>query len=260
MFSSFSVRTKDTKGDDNTYSNTNAGVQIWRCYTAACDSKEPIAWLQGSLSLPQVYSSSTGFLKMTFTTDNWGFVDSGFTGRWSIHPATGTVVEIGGPDFDNNNVCPFANDGVCNDPVMTYGGTCAEEYLPPRYPAPRQVWIDKTTAWGNNVLGTFSDGSGDYENNEDCWWLIEAPGSAQITVRFLSFNTEKNYTKKYDGTVDTAYVDRVQIWRCDTAACESDSTELIASISGSASEAWDEIQVRPQGSIISCDVDLWWSA
>ena len=75
------------------------------------------------------------------------------------------------------------------------------------------------TSW----LGTFSDGNGDYEDNEDCWWLIEAPGSAIITVSFSSFNTEYG-------------ADYVKIYRCDTVACESDSTELIASLSGSS---WD---------------------
>jgi hypothetical protein len=68
---------------------------------------------------------------------------------------------------------------------------------------------------------TFSDGSGDdnYEDNADCWWLIEAPG-AEISVSFSSFETESGY-------------DYVSIFRCVTAACES--TERIARLSGTLS-------------------------
>ena len=62
--------------------------------------------------------------------------------------------------------------------------------------------------------GTFSDGSGNsnYDNNEDCWWLISAPGG-DISVSFSSFDTESGY-------------DYVSIYRCDTATCD-DSSEIL---------------------------------
>ena len=79
------------------------------------------------------------------------------------------------------------------------------------------------------VSGTFSDGSGygnNYGNNEDCWWLIAAPGTDTISVSFSSFRTESGD-------------DYVRIFRCDTAACETDSTERIASLSGSSVSSSD---------------------
>ena len=84
---------------------------------------------------------------------------------------------------------------------MTCGGTCVEDCP--------------------SSSRTFSDGSGDddYEDNADCWWLIEAPG-AEISVSFSSFETESDY-------------DYVSIFRCVTAACES--TERIARLSGTLS-------------------------
>ena len=59
------------------------------------------------------------------------------------------------------------------------------------------------------MSGTFSDGSGNYGNNENCWWLIEAPG--EIRVSFSSFDTESNY-------------DNVSIYRCN---CESSSQRIL---------------------------------
>ena len=67
--------------------------------------------------------------------------------------------------------------------------------------------------------GTISDGSGSYNNNEDCWWLIAAPG-AEISVRFSSFNTESGY-------------DYVKIY---TSSSE-DASDRIASLSGSGSSS-----------------------
>ena len=87
---------------------------------------------------------------------------------------------------------------------VTCGGTCGAGCSPS----------------SEGTSGTFSDGSGDsdYGNNEDCWWLISAPGE-DISVSFSSFDTESGY-------------DYVSIDRCDTAACES--TERIGRLSGSS--------------------------
>ena len=80
--------------------------------------------------------------------------------------------------------------------TMTCGGSCGDGCAPT----------------SGAMSGTFSDGSGNYGNNENCWWLIEAPG-AEISVSFSSFNTE-------------SCCDRVYIYRCDTAECVSPSQIL----------------------------------
>ena len=59
-------------------------VSIYRCDTATCDgSSERILREAGTLSPSNVYSSSTGFLKVTFTSDS-SSTRSGFTAEWSV--------------------------------------------------------------------------------------------------------------------------------------------------------------------------------
>lgn len=58
--------------------------------------------------------------------------------------------------------------------------------------------------------GTFTDGSGsiNYENNLDCFWLIQPTGANTITLNFSSFATEANYDTVivYDGNSTSAPV------------------------------------------------------
>ena len=75
--------------------------------------------------------------------------------------------------------------------TVTCGGSCGDGCAPT----------------SGAISGTFSDGSGNYGNNENCWWLIEAPG-AEISVSFSSFDTE-------------SCCDHVSIYRCATAECAS---------------------------------------
>ena len=70
------------------------------------------------------------------------------------------------------------------------------------------------------MWGIFSDGSGNYGNNENCWWLIES--GSEISVSFSSFDTESGY-------------DYVSVYRCDTAACGS--SQRILRHSGSLSSS-----------------------
>ena len=49
-----------------------------------------------------------------------GYAQVGDAGRGPLKLGeVGTVVEIGGQAFDNTNVCPFSNDGACDDPGHT---------------------------------------------------------------------------------------------------------------------------------------------
>ena len=61
------------------------------------------------------------------------------------------------------------------------------------------------------MSGTFSDGSGSYGNNENCWWLIAAQAGAEIRVSFSSFSTESGY-------------DYLSIYTCN---CESSSQRIL---------------------------------
>jgi len=93
---------------------------------------------------------------------------------------------------------------------MTCGGTCGGGCSP-----------------SEALSGTFSDGSGDsdYDNSEDCWWLIAAEG--EIRVSFSSFSTELQN-------------DIVYIYACDTAACEPERRAEIARLYGSSVSLSDE--------------------
>jgi hypothetical protein len=59
--------------------------------------------------------------------------------------------------------------------------------------------------------GTVSDGSDDYLNNADCYWVISVPGTT-ITLTFTRLDTEESF-------------DFVSVHSCPTAACAS-TTEL----------------------------------
>ncbi len=57
--------------------------------------------------------------------------------------------------------------------------------------------------------GVFDDGSGNtanYDNNQNCSWLIQPPLASSITLNFILFNTEaaNDVVKVYDGTSSTA--------------------------------------------------------
>ena len=65
--------------------------------------------------------------------------------------------------------------------------------------------------------GSFSEGSNNYDNNEDCRWLISSTADTEIELSFSSFNTESGY-------------DYVTINRCSSASCSS--PEQLVKLSG----------------------------
>lgn len=58
-------------------------VRIYQCDTAACSQPQLISTHSGSSPPPGVYTSSTGVLKVTFTSDS-SVTDSGFTATWTL--------------------------------------------------------------------------------------------------------------------------------------------------------------------------------
>ena len=66
--------------------DTEAGydyVTINRCTSSLCSSVEQIARLSGSMSSSKVYTSSTGYLQVLFTSDD-SVLGSGFVATWGI--------------------------------------------------------------------------------------------------------------------------------------------------------------------------------
>ncbi len=58
-------------------------LNIYRCSSASCSSQTQIDQRSGSLGAPIIYTSMTGFLKVTFTSD--GLTSkSGFSGTWNL--------------------------------------------------------------------------------------------------------------------------------------------------------------------------------
>ena len=60
----------------------------------------------------------------------------------------------------------------------------------------------------SNPTGTFNDGSasGNYGNNQECYWFISPPCASSVTLSFTQFNTELNYDGiiVYNGWDNTA--------------------------------------------------------
>ena len=68
--------------------------------------------------------------------------------------------------------------------------------------------------------GNISDGPGNYDNGEDCTWVLVAEdGVSPISLTFTSFETESGY-------------DFVTIYSCETANCSSMTEHLVARLDG----------------------------
>ena len=70
-------------------------VTIYQCISASCSLQTQILRQSGFLSASNVYTSTTGFLKVTFTSDG-SVVRSGFIGTWSLksRPCAATAPPI----------------------------------------------------------------------------------------------------------------------------------------------------------------------
>lgn len=154
---------------------------------------------------------------------------------WLIQPIGATSVTL---NFDEFDLEPASVDGQSIfDAVEVYDGTSVNApllgrfsgiNLPPsltssgasmyvRFYSDEAVTASGWSAYytstytdycsGSNTLtapsGSFSDGSGgnDYNNNADCYWLIQPPNASSINLDFTSFDVENNYdgVVVYDG-------------------------------------------------------------
>ncbi len=85
-------------------------VSIDRCKSASCSPKTQILRQSGSLSASNVYTSTEGFLKVTFTSDG-STSKSGFTGSWNLvspskfsEPEDCKVIYVGSPVLLNARI------------------------------------------------------------------------------------------------------------------------------------------------------------
>lgn len=161
---------------------------------------------------------------------------------WLIQPTGASSVIL---NFTSMDVEPPSSDGLSiYDAVEVYDGPNANAPLigrymggtipPPIYSSGGSLFVkfysDLTVTrggWdayytssytdycnGTTTLtapsGTFADGSGGnlYNNNADCFWLIQPPGAQSISLDFPSFATELNYDGVivYDGSTTAAPV------------------------------------------------------
>jgi Zn-dependent metalloprotease len=161
---------------------------------------------------------------------------------WLIQPTGASSVIL---NFTSMDVEPPSSDGLSiYDAVEVYDGPNANapligRYLggtipPPIYSSGGSLFVkfysdltETRSGWdayytssytdycnGTTTLtapsGTFADGSGAnlYNNNADCFWLIQPPGAQSISLDFPSFATELNYDGVivYDGATTAAPV------------------------------------------------------
>ena len=101
--------------------------------------------------------------------------------------------------------------------------------------------------------GSFSEGSDNYDNNEDCRWLISSTANAEIELSFSSFNTESGY-------------DYVTINQCASASCSS--PEQLARLSGDSvisaqkyvsSTGWLQVRFQSDGSVTRSGFEARWN-
>ena len=88
---------------------------------------------------------------------------------------------------------------LCATAVVTCGGSCGERN-------------NGCLPSSGTISGTFSDGDGDYQANEDCWWLISTTPGNIISVRFYSFAVS---------------YDTVRIYACKESTCASTSSTQV---------------------------------
>ncbi len=151
--------------------------------------------------------------------------------KWVIAPAGATQISLTFTSFDTepNYDTVFVYDGPDDTfPVLAtwWGNT-----LPPvinttagigamcikfktdasqtaaGWSANYQAYGNAPTCGGGTILstptGSFTDGSGsgNYGNNQNCYWFISPPCASSVTLSFSQFNTEQNYDGivVYDG-------------------------------------------------------------
>jgi hypothetical protein len=174
------------------------------CGSASCSPGTLIMRHSGSLGSASVYTSDTGFLKVTFTSDD-SATRSGFTGTWSVvadpvctdceagkHQAAAGATACATCGVGTYSGAPASS--VCSSCSAGKYNVRAGLYLPT---------VDLTCGGakcGSSCVpragassGTISDGPGLHSNNVNCWWLLATTAGAEIRISFPEFELEEEY-------------------------------------------------------------------
>ena len=202
-------------------------VIIDQCTSALCPTPEQLDLLTGRLydaDLPKVYKTTTGFLRITFTSDV-SMVNPGFEAVWAVKSS----------DFlceacPENTFQPNIGSDICKD--------CLASSYQPNIgsvqcicsPAHRLRYLtaDVTCSGGCGCVSTLNSSTGvirssitgNYQDNRNCIWMISS--TADVEIQFTSFVTEEDF-------------DKVVIARCTSALCPI--PEQLGLLTGSLSPA-----------------------
>ena len=171
------------------------------------------------------YCSGTTYLTATSGTftdgsGNANYLDNSIC-EWVIAPPGANQITINFPTFDTeagyDSVCVYDGPDTTASLLMTWwgntlpptinssgGAMCVKFYSDASVSA--TGWSASYTTTGitptcsdgtilSSPTGSFSDGSssGNYGNNQLCYWFIAPPCANTVTLSFSAFNTELNY-------------------------------------------------------------------
>jgi len=206
---------------------TSSGNELFITFTS--DENETYAGWEAS------YTSTPSRCE-TILTNAYGYFSDG-SGEsnyeydqdcsWLIQVEDGNIIELSFTSFDTEYDFDFVKVYDGNSTESTHIGTFSGSSIPDNITSSgNELFITFTSddyenyaGWeatytsfnvsgcGNSTLifpsGSFSDGSGEsnYENNQDCSWLIQVEDDNIIDLSFTSFYTEEGYdfVTVYDG-------------------------------------------------------------
>jgi hypothetical protein len=174
-------------------------VTINRC-TSSSSCVERVARLSSSsVSQSAIYTSSTGYMQVVFTSDN-SVVRSGFVASWFV-PCTNCPTNSNSPagsasltSCTCNAGFPGPNGGPCR-------GCVAGKYLSAATVTCSGGCLCQPSTGTSS--GTISDGPSYYANNANCVWLIASEYGA---VQLIS--SERKQTGKTEKGLTAHYLDR----------------------------------------------------
>jgi len=143
----------------------------------------------------------------------------------------------------------FCKPGFYGDGVTSCVACEAGKYFPPTSLTCSGA-CPCTPSFGLSA-GTFSDGPGEYKNDQTCAWTIASV--AQVSVWFTSFDTQEGW-------------DFVTIYQCTSADCST--KEQVARLSGSGESAdtvfssatgFLQVQFSSDGSVTGAGFEAAWS-
>jgi hypothetical protein len=149
-------------------------VRVFQCTNVLCSQQQQLAELSGSYSSVQTVTSSTGYMRVVFTSD--GSINSdGFNASWNL-------VSICVSCFQN--LQPIRVSTVYADLVPNL-------QVPADFPC---TGCGSTCGLLTASSGIFSDGSGmsNYPSNSSCEWMIVTTNAVLITLNFVEFSTQSS--------------------------------------------------------------------